>query len=106
MFSGGEMQKIGIARLLAQSFGLLIFDEPSSALDPIAEYEMSDLILNNSNRATTIIIAHRLSTIRNVDKIILIDDGTVKEVGTHDELMEMQGKYYEMFTKQAEKYIK
>lgn len=105
MLSGGEMQKIGIARLLAQSFGLLIFDEPSSALDPIAEYEMSDLILNSSNRATTIIIAHRLSTIRNVDKIILIDDGTVKEVGTHDELMEMQGKYYEMFTKQAEKYI-
>lgn len=105
MLSGGEMQKIGIARLLAHSFGLLIFDEPSSALDPIAEYEMSNLILSGANRATTIIIAHRLSTIRNVDRIILIDNGAVKEVGTHDELMEMHGKYYDMFTMQAEKYV-
>lgn len=105
MLSGGEIQKIGIARLLSGDFGLLIFDEPSSALDPLAEHEMSELILSSSNYATTIIIAHRLSTIRNVDKIILISNGTVSEVGTHDELMVAKGKYFEMFSKQAENYI-
>lgn len=104
MLSGGEVQKIGIARLLSKEFGLLIFDEPSSALDPLAEYEMSKLILDSSNNATTIVIAHRLSTIRNVDRIILIDDGQVKEAGSHEELMSYKGKYYEMFTKQAENY--
>lgn len=104
MLSGGEVQKIGIARLLAGNFGLLLLDEPSSALDPIAEYEMSKLILDSSNLSTTIIIAHRLSTIRNADRIILMENGTTTEIGTHDELMTAKGKYYEMFTKQAENY--
>ncbi|MBQ8566045.1 MAG: hypothetical protein IJ445_00490 [Clostridia bacterium] len=85
-------------------FGLLIFDEPSSALDPIAEYNMTKMIFDASNIATTIMIAHRLSTIRNADKIILIDKGKASEVGTHDELMLKKGKYFEMFTKQAENY--
>lgn len=105
MLSGGEVQKIGIARLLCQNFGLLLFDEPSSSLDPLTEYDMTKLILDSSNLSTTIIVAHRLSTIRNVDRIVVVDDGTIKEVGTHNELMKMQGKYYEMFTKQAENYI-
>ena len=104
MLSGGEVQKIGIARLLTGEFGLLLFDEPSAALDPLAEYEMTKLILDSSNLATTIIIAHRLSSIRHVDRIILVDDGSVCEMGTHDELMAQKGKYYEMFTKQAENY--
>lgn len=104
MLSGGEIQKIGIARLLSGDFGLLIFDEPSAALDPIAEYEMTKLIFDSSNLSTTIIIAHRLSTIRNADRIYLIGDGGVKEVGTHDELISLRGKYYEMFSKQAENY--
>lgn len=104
MLSGGEMQKVAIARLLGSEFGLLLFDEPSSALDPLAEYEMAKLILHSSNLATTIIVAHRLSTIRNADRIVLVDKGKIAEMGTHDELMLLKGKYYEMFTKQAENY--
>lgn len=106
MLSGGEVQKIGIARLMAGNFGLLILDEASSALDPIAEYEINNLILDSSNRATTIMIAHRLSTIRNADRILLVESGAISEAGKHDELMALKGKYYEMFTKQAENYIK
>lgn len=105
MLSGGEKQKVAIARLMTSDFGLLLFDEPSSALDPLAEYEMTKLILDSSNLATTIIVAHRLSTIRNVDRIVLVEEGKVAEVGTHDELMALGGKYHEMFTKQAENYI-
>lgn len=105
MLSGGEIQKIGISRLFTGEFGLLLLDEPSSALDPLAEYEMTKLILDSSNLSTTIIVAHRLSTIRGADRIVLVDNGTIKEIGTHDELMELKGTYYEMFTKQAENYI-
>lgn len=105
MLSGGEMQKLALGRVLAGNFGLLILDEPSSALDPIAESEMSQLILNSSRRTTTIMIAHRLSNVRNMDRIYVIHDGRAVESGTHDALMALKGRYYRMFTKQAEKYI-
>jgi ATP-binding cassette subfamily B protein len=103
MFSGGETQKLGLARLLVGEFGLLLLDEPSSALDPIAEYEMTRLIFEHS-ATTTIMIAHRLSTVRNADRIYLISDGAIREQGTHDELIALGGKYAEMFAKQAEGY--
>lgn len=105
VLSGGEMQKVALARVMCKNFGLLLLDEPSSALDPIAEHKMAELILDAANKTTTIIVAHRLSTIRNADKIMLIDGGKISESGTHDELMALHGKYYEMFTKQAENYI-
>ncbi|MDR1330463.1 MAG: ABC transporter ATP-binding protein/permease [Oscillospiraceae bacterium] len=105
MLSGGEAQKLGLSRLLHGDYGLLLLDEPSSALDPIAEYEMTKLMFDSS-KTTTIMIAHRLSTIRAADKIYLIADGEVAESGTHDELMTLGGKYAEMFTKQAENYVK
>jgi len=66
----------------------------------------SKLILDSSNRSTTIMVAHRLSTVRDADRIILVDGGTIREVGTHDELMSKKGKYFEMFTKQAENYVR
>jgi ATP-binding cassette subfamily B protein len=106
MLSGGEVQKIGLARLMTGNFGLLLLDEPSSALDPLAEYEMNKIILSHSNLSTTVMVAHRLSTIRDADRIILIEEGNIKEIGTHDELMKMNGRYCEMFTKQAENYTK
>ncbi len=84
---------------MSRDFSLLLLDEPSSALDPIAEYKMSEAILSAANKATTIIIAHRLSTIRDADKIYVFDHGKIVESGTHDELMDMGGHYCEMFTK-------
>ncbi len=102
--SGGEAQKLMIARLFTGSFGLLILDEPSSALDPFAEVRLMKNILDVSNTATTLMIAHRLSTVRNFDIIYHIENGKIIESGTHDELMAAKGKYYEMFTSQGENY--
>lgn len=105
MLSGGETQKLALARLLMDDFGLMILDEPSSALDPLAEYKMTKLMFDVSN-TTTVMIAHRLSTIRDADRIYLIADGAVAEQGTHAQLMAMKGRYAEMFEKQAENYVK
>lgn len=105
IFSGGEIQKIGLARLINGNYGLLLLDEPSSSLDPLAEYELNKLLLDRSRETTTIIISHRLSTIKSVDRIYVIEDGVVKETGNHDELMNYKGKYYNMFVKQAENYL-
>ncbi|MDR0928207.1 MAG: ABC transporter ATP-binding protein/permease [Oscillospiraceae bacterium] len=104
MLSGGERQKLGLSRLLYNDFGLLLLDEPSSALDPLAEYKLSKLIFEQA-KTTTIIVAHRLSTIRDADRIYLLSNGEVKESGTHDELIALGGKYAEMFAKQAEGYV-
>jgi len=103
-FSGGEVQKIGLARIMNGDFGLLILDEPSSALDPFSEHEVSKIIMSSSNKTTTIIISHRLSTIKNADQILLIENGEIQEFGTHEELMAKHKKYYEMFTLQADSY--
>lgn len=102
--SGGEAQKLMIARLFTGSFGLLILDEPSSALDPLAEAHLMQNILDVSNTATTIMIAHRLSTIRNFDIIYHMEHGKIIESGTHDELMSAKGKYHEMFIRQGKNY--
>ena len=106
ILSEGEAQKLGLSRIMFGDYGLLILDEPSSALDPIAEYELTKMIFDQANKATTIIISHRLSTIRNADRIYLIDNGEILEQGNHDELMHLKGRYYTMFTRQAENYIK
>lgn len=105
MLSGGEAQKLALARLLVGSFGLMILDEPSSSLDPLAEYKMTKLMFE-AGKSTTIMVAHRLSTVRDADRIYLIDGGRLAEQGTHRELMELNGKYAEMFHKQAENYVK
>ncbi len=102
--SGGEAQKLMLARLFTATFGLLILDEPSSALDPLSEVKLMQTILDMSNTATTVMIAHRLSTVRNFDCIYHIENGKIIESGSHDELMSCKGKYYEMFIKQGENY--
>ena len=102
--SGGEGQKVAIARVFARDYELIIMDEPSSALDPIAEYELNRSILEYAADKTVIFISHRLSTTRMADRIYMFDSGSLIESGSHDELMEMDGKYAAMFRLQAEKY--
>ena len=105
VLSGGETQKLGLARLFTGQFGLLILDEPSAALDPIAEYELNKVIMELRD-TTTIIISHRLSTVRDANCIYLIENGEIAESGSHNQLMKQNGKYAAMFNMQAEKYLK
>ena len=104
--SGGEAQKVAIARVFVRPYELIIMDEPSSALDPMAEYELNHSILNAADSAdrTVIFISHRLSTTRFADRIYLFAQGQLSESGSHEELLAQNGKYAEMFRMQAEKY--
>ena len=102
--SGGEGQKIAIARAFAKDYPIVIMDEPSSALDPLAEYKLNQSILRNTDGKTVIFISHRLSTTRIADKIYMFDRGMLVEEGSHTELLSKNGKYAEMFRVQSEKY--
>ena len=105
VLSTGEMQKLALARLCTKQFGLIILDEASSALDPIAEDEMNKILFERAQKTTTIMIAHRLSNVRNADCIYLIKNGEIAEFGNHEELMKKKGVYYNMFNKQAKNYV-
>lgn len=102
--SGGEKQKIGIARALYKDGKIMIFDEPTAALDANAEYELYHQLAEISKNKTLIFISHRLASTRFCDEIVLIDGGQVVEKGTHEELMEGQGLYYKMFLTQKKYY--
>ncbi len=102
--SGGEAQKVAIARVFARPYELIVMDEPSSALDPIAEYNLNRSIAENAKDRTVIFISHRLSTTRMADRIYMLDQGAVIECGSHEELMKQNGKYAEMYRVQAQKY--
>lgn len=105
VLSGGEQQKIVVARAFAQQASVKVFDEPSSALDPIAEYDLYRGIMNESKGHITLFISHRLSSVKDADEVFMLENGTVIEQGTHSQLMDMNGKYCEMFTKQAQNYL-
>ena len=104
VLSGGEKQKIAVSRLFTKEFGLLIFDEPSSALDPFAEEKLNQMIFDKANGTTTILISHRLSNVVKADCIYVIKDGEIVEKGTHAELLSAKGVYSEMFSLQAKNY--
>lgn len=104
MLSGGEAQKLAISHVYSRQNRFVILDEPSSALDPIAEYKMYETMLSACEGRGMIFISHRLSSATLADMIYLIDNGEVAEHGTHKELMERDGKYADMFRKQAESY--
>lgn len=103
-FSGGESQKIAISRAFYKDADILIMDEPSSALDPIAEYELNKAMESATKGKTVFYISHRLSTTRDADRIILLEKGRIAEEGTHESLLEMNGKYAEMWRVQAGRY--
>lgn len=103
-FSGGESQKIAISRAFYKDADILIMDEPSSALDPIAEYELNKAMESAAKGKTVFYISHRLSTTRDADRIILLEKGCIVEEGTHESLLEMNGKYAEMWRVQAGRY--
>ncbi|MBQ4511200.1 MAG: ABC transporter ATP-binding protein [Clostridia bacterium] len=102
--SGGESQKIAIARVFAHNNELIVMDEPSSALDPIAEYNLNLGIDKNARGKTVVFITHRLSTTRHVDMIYMLENGKIIENGSHDDLIRLNGKYASMFNLQASKY--
>jgi len=103
-FSGGEKQKIAIGRALIREPEIIIMDEATASLDPLAEKEIIDLSMELFKDKKMIIISHRLSMALQTDYIYLLDEGKIAEEGTHNELMEIKGKYYELFTTQASKY--
>jgi ATP-binding cassette subfamily B protein len=102
--SGGESQKVAIARAFFKSSDYMIFDEPSSALDPISEYNIYNAMRDVSVGKTVIFISHRLSSTKIADKIYMFENGKIIEAADHDTLMGNNGKYAEMFKMQAEKY--
>ncbi len=104
--SGGEAQKVAIARVFMRPYDLIIMDEPSSALDPVAEYELNHSILHaaDGQDRTVIFISHRLSTTRFAGRILFFAEGALCEQGDHEALMAQNGRYAEMFRMQAENY--
>lgn len=104
MMSGGELQKLAIARVFAKNSEICILDEPSSALDPMSEYEIFENMLKACEGKTVIFISHRLSSTVMADKIYMLEEGRIIEQGSHEELMSKNGKYAEMYHMQAKKY--
>jgi ATP-binding cassette subfamily B protein len=103
--SGGQWQRVALARaLLRDRRDLLILDEPSSGLDPAAEYEVSARLREHRAGRTSVLISHRLGTIRDADVIVTLVDGRVAEQGSHDELMRRDGHYAELFRLQGRGY--
>jgi ABC-type multidrug transport system fused ATPase/permease subunit len=105
--SGGQWQRVALARALAAvrlGAGLVLLDEPTAQLDVRGETEIFERILAATRSCTTILISHRFNTVRHVDRIAVVADGAVAELGSHDELMALGGRYWRMFSLQAERF--
>ncbi len=102
--SGGQWQKVALARSFMRDAPVLVLDEPTSALDAHAEHELFARIRALAAGRTAVFISHRFSTVRKADRILLFEDGRLAEQGTHQELMRLDGEYAEMFALQASAY--
>jgi len=105
VLSGGETQKVAVARTFVRETPMKIFDEPSSALDPIAEYDLFKSILKEARDHTMLFISHRLSSVKDCDRVFMLEKGTLIEEGTHSQLIASNGKYAQMYKKQAMNYL-
>ena len=101
--SGGQWQKIALARVFYRRSGLLILDEPTASIDAVAEAKIFKRIFRFIKDKTVILVSHRFSTIKNADKIIVLKDGKVVEIGSHKDLTKLKGFYFEMYQAQVEK---
>lgn len=101
----GQAQKVAIARVFAKNPQVVILDEPSSALDPIAEYTMYCNMMEAAKGKTVFFISHRMSSARMADRILFLENGQIAEEGTHEVLMARNGRYAEMFRLQAKNYL-
>ena len=102
--SGGQWQKLSVARAFYTDSEILIMDEPTASLDPIAEREVFDQYALLAKNKISVFVSHKLSSAVNATKIVVIDDGRIVEVGSHDELMRLGGSYCNLFTIQAQRY--
>jgi ATP-binding cassette subfamily B protein len=102
--SGGEWQKIAIARAYMRDAQLLILDEPTAALDARAEYEVFQRFKELGAGKTALLISHRFSSVRMADRIVVLGEGMVEAIGTHEELLAQGGRYAELFELQAAGY--
>ena len=102
--SGGEWQKVAIARAYMRDAGLIILDEPTAALDAKSEAEVFARFKSLATGKTAVIISHRFSTVRMADRILVLENGKILESGTHAELLALAGRYAELFELQAAGY--
>ncbi|MBQ2469069.1 MAG: ATP-binding cassette domain-containing protein, partial [Clostridia bacterium] len=100
--SGGERQRVSIARAILLDPRILILDEATAAMDTATERKIGEAVNELSRDRTVIMIAHRLSTLRDVDSLIVIDEGKLVESGTHEELIRSKGKYFDLYKLQLE----
>ena len=98
--SGGQKQRIAIARTLLSNPKLLIMDEATSALDYQSERKVCEGLRKSSKESTVFFITHRLSTVRNADVIVMLHQGAIAEIGTHDELLNLKGRYFALYQQQ------
>jgi ATP-binding cassette subfamily B protein len=103
--SGGQWQRLALARLYFRGGSVLIFDEPTSALDADAEYEVIEMLREQSRGRISIIVSEIFSTVRMAERIVVLEGGVITEYGTHEELLEVHGTYARMFNRQARGYL-